>query len=94
MYFFSFAPIIANIFGYSCALVNSFSLNRFWTFKSQNKDIFTLFKFLLVFFISYILQLTMLALLLNHSISPYVAQIISIIVYIIVGFFGNKIFTF
>ena len=86
---------ISNFIGYVVGLLNSFIWNRKWTFKSKTKVSATLFKFILTFAISYILQLGNLYLLLHFTfIDPYICQLLSIVVYTFINFILNKNYTF
>jgi putative flippase GtrA len=94
MYFFSVNPLIANILGYTIALSNSFVLNKIWTFKHKSKDLKTIFNFLIIFIVSYLIQLFFLVLLINLGLNPYLSQVASTTVYVFTGFIGNKFVTF
>ena len=85
----------SNIIGYIVGLMNSFIWNRKWTFDSKTKVTDTLFKFILIFGISYLFQLGNLYLLLHYTaIDSYVSQLLSIVVYTGINFVLNKIYTF
>ena len=56
---------LSNFVGYSVGLVNSFFLNRKWTFGSKGNVYSTAAKFLIVFAVCYLIQFSIL-LLLNH----------------------------
>lgn len=86
---------ISNILGYIAGLVNSFVWNRKWTFSSNSKIKDTVFKFIITFVISYLLQLGNLYLLLNYTnIDAYYCQLLSIVVYTCINFVLNKYYTF
>ncbi len=86
---------LSNIIGYSIGLINSFIWNRKWTFENKGSVKETVFKFIVTFAFSYLVQLGNLSLLLNHTkIDPYVCQLLSIIVYTIINFLLNKYYTF
>ena len=85
----------SNFSGYIVGLLNSFIWNRKWTFESKTKVSATLFKFILIFAICYILQLGNLYLLLHFTrIDSYSCQLLSIAVYTIINFILNKNYTF
>lgn len=94
MFFFHFAPVPANMLGYTVALINSFLLNRSWTFHSPDRGATTFLKFILVFLFSYLIQLSFLYFLLNLHLNNYLAQALATALYAIVGFIGNKHVTF
>jgi putative flippase GtrA len=82
---------LANIVGYVVGLVNSFIWNRRWTFENHAQVGATIFKFIVTFAISYLLQLGFLSFLLHQTnIDDYVCQLLSIVVYTVVNFFMNK----
>jgi putative flippase GtrA len=86
---------VSNIIGYIVGLINSFVWNRKWTFESKSSLRNTIFKFIITFAISYLLQLGNLYLLLHFThIDPYFCQLLSIVVYTIVNFILNKFYTF
>lgn len=94
MFFLNASPFVANIIGYTVALTNSFLLNRNWTFRSQGRGLSTVVRFLVVFAIAYLCQLGALGGLISADFNPYIAQAIGMIVYIGIGFLGNKYITF
>ena len=53
----------SNFIGYMCGLINSFFLNRIWTFKSKKNIYFSACQFFLVFAVCYFIQLGVLFLL-------------------------------
>ncbi len=90
-----FTYIISNISGYAVGLIYSFIWNKNWTFKSNGSVSVETVKFLIVFGISYIIQLGALIFIkeIMHII-PEIAQILGIGVYTITSFTLNKFFTF
>jgi putative flippase GtrA len=92
---FGLNDLSANIIGYIAGLTNSFIWNRKWTFRSKSKIKDTVFKFILIFVISYLLQLGVLFLLLNSlQIDAYWCHLIAMAVYTLVNFVLNKFYTF
>jgi len=86
---------LANIVGYVVGLVNSFIWNRRWTFENHAQIGATIFKFIVTFAVSYLLQLGFLWLLLHQTgIDDYFCQLLSIVVYTVFNFFMNKYYTF
>ncbi|MBW7857392.1 MAG: GtrA family protein [Leptonema sp. (in: Bacteria)] len=87
--------IISNGIGYTAGFVNSFLMNRFWTFRSRGQIGRQLFWFVLIFGISYLFQLAALLIQTNLIGVPiWLAQLISMAVYTAVNFVLNKIVTF
>lgn len=92
-----FPYLIANAIGYLIGLINSFILNREWTFQEKNKSInFShIWRFLLIFIISYSCQaFTLFSLKKLFSIPEAFGQIPAMGMYTIVNFFGNRLFVF
>ena len=86
---------LSNVAGYVLGLINSFIWNQKWTFANKSSIKNTFFKFVLIFIISYAVQLGNLFLWLNYtSVNPYICQLISMIIYIGLNFTLNKIYTF
>lgn len=86
---------VANIFGYLAGLLNSFILNKIWTFQTSGNVKSSLVKFLIIFVISYFIQLGVLYLLLHFTkLHTYLMQVVSMISYTLVNFFLNKKYTF
>jgi len=106
----AFVMFIANFTGYLVGLINSFILNRNWTFKSKSSWKGSLLRFLVAFGICYCLQLGV-VLWLNNIIesrewaigfgnytftltSEYVCQLVGIVIYSVFNFLLNKYYTF
>ncbi len=92
----NFHYMVANAIGYTAGFINSFILNRAWTFQaSHNSWHFQFFKFLGVTAVCYALQLGFLYLLVDRlKVSENYAQIIAMIFYTAISFIINKIFVF
>jgi len=87
--------ITANGIGFLLGFVNSFFMNRLWTFKSNGKIIFESFHFILVFLFSYIVQLIGLVLLKDVChLKIAVSQLLAMVFFSLVSFLGNKYVTF
>jgi len=90
------APAIAQPIGYTIATVNSFFMNKNWTFgKRKNYNKAEILKFITVNLIS--LSISTLGVLLLHNyfgLSEYTAKIIMSVATIIINYFGNKLFVF
>ena len=91
------APLVlSNATGYTLGFINSFVLNRSWTFK-KNKDSWKkgFIKFLIAFLICYAIQLGFVLLLKNWTILREIyITILGMIVYTGTNFLLNKYFTF
>lgn len=101
-----FVMVIANITGYTVGIINSYILNRNWTFKSNSDWRGSFIRFLIAFGICYIIQLGIVLWLNSLNISfrwqtdyfiitwPYVCQLIGIVIYSLLNFLLNKYYTF
>ncbi|HOV14810.1 MAG TPA: GtrA family protein [Spirochaetota bacterium] len=92
---FKLSYIVSNVFGYIVGFTNSFILNKLWTFKSKEHPVKESLLFILVFLIAYSIQLGFLIFFKQFcKIGVEISQIISMIIYTIIGFIGNKLLTF
>lgn len=97
---------IANTAGYVVGVINSFLLNRNWTFKSKTGWLTGFLKFMLGFAVCFLIQLAVVLILNEVNIIPsfhlytyfissaYICQFIGIIVYTASNFLFNKYYTF
>ena len=85
--------IVANIFGYSAGLIFSFFANKKWTFNFIGKNQLLFIKFLLVFCIAYLCNLFIMIICLNYF-NSYISHIFGMPAYTLVGYLGNRFFTF
>lgn len=90
----SLVMFIANSLGYLVGLINSFILNRNWTFKSTSNWKVSLLRFLIAFGLCYCLQLGVVLWLNGILSSAYICQLIGIVVYSALNFLLNKYYTF
>jgi len=88
--------LIASVMGYCCGLLNSYLMNRKWTFNSgavDKKNEF--FKFIAVNVTALGINVASLRLLVESlGIKPEISQLASIGLSLIVNFIGNKYWTF
>ena len=92
---FSTTHYTANLVGYIAGVVNSFLLNKYWTFKDKSEWGILFVKFISVFAITYLIQLLALYLLINFSnIPPFLCQILAMGVYTVLNYLLNCKFTF
>ena len=96
---------ISNITGFIVGLINSFVINRKWTFQSKNNWESEFVKFVIAFLICYIPQLLLVNFLntktnIYVNIEPlvighaYTCQLIGIVFYTSINFLINKFITF
>lgn len=93
--FFHFDYIVSNIGGYFVGLVNGFIWNKKWTFESSKHFSKEIVPFLIVFGISYAVNLVIVILMVEtFKIDPNIAQILGIAAYSSTNFLVNKYWTF
>lgn len=91
--FTGISAIKSNIIGYSIGAVVSFYLNKRYTFKNTQNNKKQIFKFFAVLLVAYILNFLTLQYLLEF-VNPYLAQLLSAIVYTLSSFLMAKFLVF
>jgi putative flippase GtrA len=92
---FHVSYLISNAVGYILGFVNSFMLNKAWTFRSKKPFAKEVLIFIFIFAVCYSLQFVFLIFLKEKLlIKAEYAQIIAMIFYTIINFTGNKLITF
>ena len=88
--------LLASGIGYTAGFLNSFVLNRLWTFKSKGDNKYVEFtKFIIINCISLLVNFVVLASLINSGIAvAEIAQIVAIGFSLSFNFLGNKYWTF
>ncbi|MBU3181408.1 GtrA family protein [Clostridium psychrophilum] len=90
--------IISQVISYSSGTLNSFILNKFWTFKdtkTNKKTTKEIIQFIVVNSASLGVSLIGLSILLkNNSMNPFIAKIISMVLAQIVNFLGYRFWVF
>lgn len=90
--------IISQVISYSSGTLNSFILNKFWTFKdtkTNKKTTKEVIQFIVVNSASLGISLLGLSILLkNNSMNPFIAKIISMVLAQIVNFLGYRFWVF
>jgi putative flippase GtrA len=95
MYFLGFDIVYANILGYAIGTIQSFLLNKSWTFGSNDRAVGSFIRFLLVLAVAYGANLvTVVVANTTFGINPYVAQALGIFPYTSIGFLGSRYFAF
>lgn len=93
--FFSVPYVAANAVGYIAGLTNSYLMNRIWTFRSKGSYAGEGFRFILVFFFCYLMQLGALVLMKEVGrINQDLAQVLAMVLYTLLNFILNKVFTY
>jgi putative flippase GtrA len=91
-----FYAVPSNIVSYSCGIVNSFILNRYWTFKIKLKFFSIDFlKFLLVNLVSLGINTLAIYVLVDlYNLDPTLSKVIATAFSFTVNFAGNKLLVF
>lgn len=86
----------SNTVGYIAGFINSFIMNKLWTFKAnKSPTIKQLLRFSAVFVICYLLQRWLLIFLVEELlINKNVSQLIGMVFYTLISFVFNKLFAF
>ena len=93
-YFYHLNDIAANLVGYMLGLACSFVLNRNWTFKHSGVLIPTVLKFILVFFVAYTANLSMVLFFIKLGFNAYFSHLLGIPIYTAIFYMGSKIYVF
>lgn len=89
------SDVLSNITGYAAGVLNSFVLNKKWTFKSTIGWTRGAVRFGVVFGICYLMQLGLLLYLNKHlTIDSYYNQLLAMAFYTVINFVMNKYYTF
>lgn len=93
---FFITPVPSKLVSYSCGLINSFLMNKKWTFKKDYK--YFSFKFLKFIIINVAAlgtaSLVIYILTSNLMVIPWIANIMSTVFSFTINFIGNKFFVF
>lgn len=93
--FLGLVPEVANLFGNIAGVINSYFLNKKFTFKSNNSHKQDAWRFGVAMGVAYLANLATLSI--THRIfgvDVYIAQICSSVVYTIVGYLVSKFWAF
>ena len=92
---FHWSDNVSNVVGYAFGVINSFIWNKKWTFSYKGKLSTSFIKFVIVFLVSYLIQFCVLQILLKYlNTDSYYCHLLSMVVYTLINFVLNKIFTF
>jgi len=95
MYFLDLHIVYANILGYAIGIVQSFVLNKTWTFGSSDHALISFLRFVLVLAVAYAANLaTVVFLNALLDVNPYLSQALGIVPYTAIGFLGSRYFVF
>lgn len=87
---------MAGTVSFAVAVTNNFALNRYWTFGSSERDIFSqATRFLVISVTSWALNMMLLRLFIEDgNFNQYVAQTLAIGMVTVLNFTGNKLWSF
>ncbi len=93
---FSVGYTAANLLSYIAGIINSFVWNKLWVFRAKEGNVLReAILFLFVFAVSYGVQYGVLHLLVEYyGINPNWAQLPAMVVYTVVNYVLNRVFTF
>jgi putative flippase GtrA len=94
MWVFGFSDLIANLAGYSFALLISYALNKRWTFRHKGAHFPALLRFASVMAVAYLGNLTALLALVSVGLNSYLAQAAAVVPYAVIGYFGSRFIAF
>jgi len=95
MRFLELSVVAANFIGYGCGLAVSFTLNRSWTFSSNEAIARSLPRWLAMAVVAYVVNLVIV--LAAHrlgGVDPYLAQPLGIGAYTAIMFLGSRCYVF
>ncbi|MFH1156139.1 MAG: GtrA family protein [Pseudomonadota bacterium] len=89
------AYLLANAVGFLVGFMNSFVMNRRWTFNSKGNVLQESILFVIIFLISYLIQVATLVVFKDYlQFSTVVSQILGMVSYTLTNFMGNRMVTF
>jgi putative flippase GtrA len=95
MFIAEFSPELSNALGYMLGFFSSYYLNRYYTFRSNQRRVSEFSRFALVFIVAYLCNIIAVIILYRFfNIDAILSQIIAAIVYILMSYILNKIFVF
>lgn len=87
--------LIANTISTIIGIAHSYLWNRFFTFKSKNKAIKEITKFVSVYIVSYLIGMCTLFIFKDKlNISAYIAGLINLVITTLISYFGHKYYSF
>jgi putative flippase GtrA len=95
MYLLKLSPILSNVLGYMVGLVVSYVLNRQFTFENKSKSKLQILRFLIVFAVSYAINLILLVVSMQtFGLQAGISQVIGGVGYVLTSFLLNKYYVF
>ena len=94
-YVFNFNYLLANTISYVVGVINSFLWNKLWTFKSKQNGSMEMVWFVVIFLVSFGIQNGCLIFFKEAlKLSKFWAYVLSMPIYPLISFLGNKFITF
>lgn len=95
LFFFGLTDIQANFCGYALGLVVSYTLHKTWTFQHTGSISSSLPKYVVVTVFAYLANLAVVVVAHRQlQVNVYLAQLLGVGVYVVVGFLGNRYVSF
>jgi putative flippase GtrA len=95
MYLLNLSPVLSNVLGYLVGLVVSYVLNRQYTFENRSKSKLQILRFLIVFAVSYAINLVLLVVSMQtFGLQAGISQVIGGVGYVLTSFLLNKYYVF
>ena len=94
MYALNMGSVPANMLGYAIGITVSFTLNKYWTFSRRDNAQSQIVKFLMVTGCAYVVNLATILIADRFGANKYLAQALAVGPYLVVGYIGNRYFTF
>lgn len=92
---FGISDMAANAMGYGAGLIQSFILNKRWTFRYDGPVLSKIIRFIVVIGLAYVANLAVvLGAIFILSINSYIAQALGIPVYTVVSYLGCRWYVF
>ena len=87
--------LLANTISTIIGIAHSYLWNRFFTFKSKNRAIKEITKFVSVYIVSYLIGMCTLFIFKDKlNISAYIAGLINLVITTLISYFGHKYYSF
>lgn len=85
----------SNSISYVIGIIHSYFWNKKFTFKSNDKSILEIVKFVSVYIVNYLVGIAFLSLFIKiFGINEYVAGVLNLVVTTLISYFGHKYFSF
>jgi putative flippase GtrA len=87
--------LLANTISYIIGVIHSYIWNKKFTFKSKDKSISEIIRFIFVYIVNYLVGLGILYILVDKiGLNKYLAGALNLIITTLISWFGHKYFSF